>query len=175
MMAMSHSLVFGTVFAVVLNIGCNKAVEDPQFKITTKRDNDKVEFQIENGKVVFSIHSPFGISQAVVERLDVKWPDAEVLQLHLKGLEHFKITNGKVTIEAAASTNHVRLWKDGDEASPLDRKCPYWMDIRVVGNDGKPAISIPLMDGYFEMHLPKAFFENNPKSITINWIDFYRN
>jgi hypothetical protein len=29
-------------------------------------------------------------------------------------------------------------------------------------------------DGYFEMALPKAFFEGNPKSITLNWIDFYR-
>ena len=34
--------------------------------------------------------------------------------------------------------------------------------------------STPLKDGYFEMQLSKAFFEDNPKSITLNWIDFYR-
>lgn len=39
----------------------------------------------------------------------------------------------------------------------------------------KPAKEIPLKNCYFEMELPRAFFENNPKSITVNWIDFYRN
>ena len=33
---------------------------------------------------------------------------------------------------------------------------------------------LPLKGGYFEMQLPAAFFEGNPKSITIDWIDFYR-
>ena len=48
------------------------------------------------------------------------------------------------------------------------------MDIRIVGGDGRPAQELPLKDGYFEMTLPRAFFEGNPKSITLNWIDFYR-
>ena len=48
------------------------------------------------------------------------------------------------------------------------------MAIRMVGSDGKPAKDIPLKDGYFEMQLSKAFFEDNPKSITLHWIDFYR-
>ena len=39
----------------------------------------------------------------------------------------------------------------------------------------KPAKDIPLKDGYFELQLPKAFFKDNPKSITVNWIDFYQN
>lgn len=39
----------------------------------------------------------------------------------------------------------------------------------------KPAKTIPLKDGYFDRRLPKEFFEGNPKSITVNWIDFYRN
>ena len=49
------------------------------------------------------------------------------------------------------------------------------MSIRMVGGDGKPATAIPLKDGYFEMPLPTAFFEGNPKAITLSWIDFYRN
>jgi hypothetical protein len=44
----------------------------------------------------------------------------------------------------------------------------------MVSDDGKPATTIPLNDGYFEIQLPKALFEDNPKSITVNWIDFYR-
>ena len=46
--------------------------------------------------------------------------------------------------------------------------------VRMMGEDGKSAETIPLKDGYFEMQLPKALLEDDPKSITVNWIDFYR-
>ena len=170
-----------TIGLLVLAVTAMTAAGDdkPQFKIMTKRDTDKVEVKIEKDKTVFNVHSPFGISQAMIERTDEKWPDAVVLRLHLKGLESFRASNGKVTLGAAVSSNddkqRVRLWKDGDEKSLLDSKSPFWMEIRVVGSDGKPAVGIPLKDGYFEMQMPKAFFEVNPKSITLNWIDFYRN
>ena len=58
---------------------------------------------------------------------------------------------------------------------PLNTESPYWMPIRMIGSDGKQTKSIPLKDGYFEVKLPKKFFEDNPKLITLNWIDFYRN
>lgn len=167
---------FAIVVVAFLSVGCASAAEDPQFKITTKRDNDKVEVKVENDKSVFSVHSPFGISQAVVERADEKWPDTVTLRLHLKGLENFKVTNGKVTLEATVSSQDgkVRLWMEGKEDEPLDAKSPYWTEIRMVGNDGKPEKTIPLNDGYFELQLPNALFGHNPKSITVNWIDFYR-
>jgi hypothetical protein len=150
--------------------------DDPPFRITTKRDGDKVEVTVENGKAVISVHSPFGISQATIERRGDNWPTSVTVRLHLKGLENLKITNGKETLKASVSSQDakVRLWKDGEEYSPLDSKHPYWMEIRMVGKDGKPVKTIPLKDGYFEMPLPKALFEDNPKSITLNWIDFYR-
>lgn len=68
----------------------------------------------------------------------------------------------------------MRIWKDGKEDALLGEQSPFWMDFRIVGGDGRPAQELPLKDGYFEMTLPKAFFEANPKSITLNWIDFYR-
>ena len=155
------------------------ADEPPKFKITTKRDNDKVEVRADKEKTLFIVKSPFGISHAAIERTGEKWPDAVVLRLHLKGLENLKVTNGKVKLEASASLQDgkplVRLWKDGKEDTPLDAKSPYWIDVRIVGSDGKPAKAIPLKDGHFEMQLPKAIFEGNPKSITVSWIDFYRN
>ena len=151
----------------------------PKFKVTTKRTDDTVEVRAEKDRAVFSVKSPFGISQAVIERADEKWPEAVVLRLHLKGLESFRASNGKVTLDAAVSIQDgkpkVRLWKDGKEDAPLDEKSPFWMDVRMLTGDGKPAKELPLKDGYFEMALPKAFFEGNPKSITLNWIDFYRN
>lgn len=166
---------------LILAVAVSTAAADdtPPFKITTKRDNDRVEVKSEKDKTVFWVHSPFGISNAVIERTGEKWPDAVGLRLHLKGLENFKASNGKVRLEGSASVQDgkpvVRLWKDGKEDTPLDAKSPYWMEVRMVGGDGKPAKTIPLKDGYFEMLLPRAFFEGNPKSITVNWIDFYRN
>jgi hypothetical protein len=150
-----------------------------KFKITTRRKDDSVKVQEDKAKVVFIVKSPFGISQAVIERRGEKWPGAVVLRLHLKGLESFRASNGKVTINAAVSRPEgklkVRIWKDGKEDAPLDAKSPFWTAIRIVGGDGKPAKRIPLKGGYFEVSLPRVFFEGNPKVITLNWIDFYRN
>jgi hypothetical protein len=149
-----------------------------KFKITTKRKDDSVEVRSDKDQTVFAVKSPYGISQAVIEREDDKWPEAVVLRLHLKGLSNFRASNGKVRVDAAVSIEEgkakVRMWKDGKEDSPLDEKSPLWTDIRIVGGDGKPAKELPLKDGYFEMALPRAFFEGNPKSITLDWIDFYR-
>jgi hypothetical protein len=171
---MTHFLISGFL---VLAVAVTTAADETPFKITLKRDNDKVEVKVEQEKTVFSVHSPFGISNAVIERTGETWPDAVVLRLLLKGLENFRATNGKVTLEASVSSQDakVRVWKDGKENEPLDAKSPYWMQIRMVGSDGKPAKTIPLRDDFYEMQLPRAFFEGNPKSITINWIDFYRN
>ena len=173
---MLEHLAIVAVIVSVLSTGCTDVVKETQFKITTKRDNDKVEVTVKNDKAVISIRSPFGISQTVIESTNGNWPDTVMLRLHLKGLENFKVSNGIITLEAAVSSQDsiVRLWKDGKEDSPLDAKSPYWMEIRMVGNDGKPTTSIPVTDGYFEIQLPKALFEDNPKSITVNWIDFYR-
>jgi hypothetical protein len=149
-----------------------------KFKITTKHKDDTVEVKAEKDKALFIIKSPFGISQADIEREGEKWPDAVLLRLHLKGLESFRASNSKVRLDAAVGTQEgkvkVRLWKDGKEDAPLDEKSPLWTDIRIVGGDGKPAKALPLKDGYFEVALPRAFFEGNPKEITVNWIDFYR-
>ena len=168
---------YSAIFIVTfLSVGCASAADESRFKITANRDDDKINVTVNNDKVVISVHSPFGISQSFIERSDDKWPDTMILRLHLNGLEGLKISNGKITVEAAVSTQDgtVRLWENGKEDSPLDSGSPYWMEIRMLGDDGKPTTSIPLKDGYFEIQLPKALFEDNPKSITVNWIDFYR-
>ena len=176
MIAIFDHLAIVAVVVSVLRTGCTNAVNEPHFKITTKRDNDKVEVKVERDKTVFSVHSPFGISQTVIERTHGTWSDIVMLQLHLKGLENFKVSNDKVTPHSAVSSQdgNVRLWKDGKEDSPLDSKSSYWLEIRRVSDDGKQATTIPLKDGYFEIRLPKALFEGNPKLITVNWIDSYR-
>ena len=148
------------------------------FKITTKRKDDCVEVRADKDKAVFAVTSPFGISQAVIERQEATWPKAVVLRLYLKGLSSLRASNGTVRLDAVVSIEEgqqrVRVWKDGKEDAPLDEKSPLWPDIRSVGGDGKPARKLPLKDGYFEVALPRAFFEGNPKSVTLSWIDFYR-
>jgi len=147
--------------------------DPPSFKITTKKQDDTVEVRAAKDKTLIVVKSPSGISQAVIERLDETWPKIVVLRLHLKGLESFRVANGKVRLDAAVSIQEgksiVRLWKDGKEDALLDEKSPFWIDIRIVGGDGKPAREIPLKDGYFEVTVPRAFFEGNPKTITVGW------
>jgi hypothetical protein len=149
-----------------------------QLKITTRRKDDSVEVGADKDKTLVAIKSRFGISQAVIERQADTWPQAVLLRLHLKGLSSFRAAHDKVRVDAAVSIQggktQVRLWKDGNEDAPLDDKSPFWMDVRIVGSDGKPARELPLKDGYFEVTLPRALFEANPKSITLSWIDFYR-
>lgn len=173
---MMKHLAIVAVITAFISIGCSDILEEPQFTITTKRDDDKIEVNVENDKVVFSVRSPFGISQATIERRNIDWPDTVIFRLHLNGLEHFKVTNGELILEAAVSSQNgnVREWKDGKEDSPLVANSPNWMEIRIVGSDGKSTTTIPLKDEYFELQLPKTLFEGNPKSITVNWIDFYR-
>lgn len=146
------------------------------FKVSTRRDNDNVAVYADGDKAAFSVQSPSGISHAVIERCRSNWPDFVTLNLHFKGLESFKVTNGVVTIEAAVSSQDgkVRQWQDGIEDLLISADNPHWIEIRMKGKDGQPIKSPPLTSGYFELRLPKAIFECNPRSITASWIDFYR-
>ncbi len=126
---------------------------DEPFKITAKRSDDLVEVKSNDDKTLLVIRSPFGISNATIERTTEQWPDKVVIQLRLKGLESLKLSTDKLKLEASVSSHdgNVRLWKDGKEDSPLDSKSPYWMEIEMLGSDGEPTKAIPLKDGSFEM------------------------
>jgi hypothetical protein len=99
-------------------------VQPTKSEITTKRKDDAVEVRVGKDRTVFSLKSPCGISQPVIERVDEKWSGAVVLRLHLKGLENFLASNGKVTLDAAVSIHDgnpkVRFWKDGKKDAPPD-------------------------------------------------------
>jgi hypothetical protein len=163
-----------------LRSGLTHSAEPPStFKITAKRDTDKVVVSSEKQKTFFDIHSSFGISHAVIERTAAEWPESMVLRLHLTGLESFQVKCGETTLHASVSSQGgekpIRLWKNEAEDEPLDSTSPLWTEIRMIGSDGKPTQTIPVPDGYFEIELPKALREGNPKTMTLNWIDFYRN
>jgi hypothetical protein len=148
------------------------------FKISTRRTDDQILVHADKGKTTFVVKGSLGIGTADIERQDKKWPDAVMLRLHLQGLESFRVSNGPVTLEATIFTDEgkptVGEWKGGSENAGLDEKSPFWMDVRILAGDGKLARAIPVKDGYFEITLPKAIFDGNPKSISLRWIDFYR-
>ena len=97
------------------------------------------------------------------------------VRLHLTGLESFKASNGKVTLHvsvASTGANETRVWisADGRDETTVAKDSSFWTDVKIVGGEKK----IPLKDGHFELRLPSALFENDPKSVTLSWIDFYR-
>jgi hypothetical protein len=49
------------------------------------------------------------------------------------------------------------------------------MKVRILAADGSPAKAMPLENGFFEVHLPRALFAGNSRAVTVSWIDFYRN
>ena len=51
---------------------------------------------------------------------------------------------------------------------------PYWTEIQTFDATGKPVQGLPEEDDYFKMILPRSLLEAKPKSLAINWIDFYR-
>ena len=172
---MSELVAIGWVSMVLL---CTMMHEDASsFKITTKRSDDRVDVKTKDDKTLFVIRSPFGISNAIIERTTEQWPDNVVIQLRLKGLENVKLSTDQLKLEASVSSQNgeARLWKDGKEDSPLDSNSLYWMEFEILDSDGEPTKAIPLKDGCIEMQLSKKFFEGNPKSFKVDWIDFYRN
>jgi hypothetical protein len=158
--------------------GDSSIYQPAPFKISTKRPDDRVDIETATDRTLFIVKSPSGISQAVIERREETWPKAVALRLHLKGLESFRASNGTAPLDVAVSMRDgnikVRRSKDGKEDALLDETSPFWTDIRIVSGDGQPAKSLPLEGGYFEITLPRAFFECNPKSVTVRWIDFHR-
>lgn len=145
-------------------------------EVSTLRSDDRVETKHEASKTIFDIQSPHGISHANIQRTSDNWPEKIIVRLRLKGLESFKVKTHDLTLctSISSSSTEIRQWFDKKEDSPLDLKIPFWMKIRMFDRDGKPTKTIPLQDGHFEIQLPKTLFESNPRSIKLEWIDFYR-
>lgn len=154
------------------------AADTPPYKFTAKEADDRVTATVENDRTLFDITSPRGISNVVIERTGEAWPETVVVRLHLSGLEQFDANSGTVSIAGSVQSHTgylVSLTVDKKKMEdPKDPKSAYFMDFKMVGQGGKPATAIPLKGGYFEMKLPKPFFDGNPKSVTLSWIDFYR-
>lgn len=152
------------------------ATAEEPFKFKTKRDDDRVSVKAEKDRTVFDVTSPFGISTLTIERTGEAWPELVVVRLHLSGLERLSVKSDKASLEASVQshTDYKASVGEGKKEDPKDPKSAYFLDFKMVGKDGKAATAIPNRDGYFEFRLPRPMFEGNPKSVTLEWVDFYR-
>ena len=159
--------------------GVGEPFDPSPFKITTKRDDDKVISSIDGDEALLWITSPRGISRATIDRVGQRWSDKVVVRMYLRGLEGFSASGGgKGSLNASvlSHSGHRRLlhlWQDGKE-NKVDRNSPYWMEIKTLDARGGPIKGLPKKGGYFEMLLPKVLFKGNPKTLSLGWIDFYR-
>ena len=143
---------------------------------TVKKPEDRVTERVTGGGTVFCIHSPSGIGSAGICR--ESWSDHVSLRLHLRGLEGLTISNGSMTLKASvpSRSGHRRLLHvvHDDQEKVVDKGDLSWTEIGAFDANGKSVRGLPEEGGYFEIDLPVAFFEAKPKSLTIDWIDFYR-
>ena len=154
---------------------------EPDFDLSLKHSDDRVEVCAEEGRVVFTVVSPRGIGAATIRRRAARWPKTVILRLRLRGLESLMIAAGQVTLDASVSSSAphaVRLYASESgqqQEKAVSRGSRYWTEVRLCVAVGKPASGLPTEGGWFEVQLPAALLNDNPESVALRWIDFYRN
>jgi hypothetical protein len=151
------------------------------FKITTEfnpaarhaeilsklKDGNGVTAGIEKGQTVIDIRSD--IDRAVIERTGKRWTDTVVIRLHLNGLEHFEASAGKVRASVEVSSTGLGILQDAKVNQPLHLRVRA---LDRAGKEVKPGVLEK--GGHYEVTLPYALLKDNPKSLALGWIDFYR-
>lgn len=149
-----------------------------EWRIYCPKEGDQVKVIPQKEGVILEISSHRGIGQAVVERKDGSWPTPLRVRLCLRGLESLRVEVGQWGLEASVTSHppyQRRVRVHGPEPLPApDPKSPYWVEVQLVGPEGKPVSEIPLKGGYFELTIPPIFLKDHPKKMQIHWIDFYR-
>lgn len=174
----------GVLLIIALGlVGCATPSAKPDVGIspvsaTARAARVVIPYTGERGPIIVQLdHTAIG--SAVLTRQRDRWPRQILLRIHTAGLESIAITAGNLKLVASYSSHSghstiVSLWKSGVEEPPLTDQSPYWMKISALTDGGKPSTAIPLSDGYFEMQIPAALLEDQPETIALQWIDFFR-
>jgi hypothetical protein len=146
--------------------------EAPVFSVTTQNADDEVTLRFVEGQTVIEIQSPTGIGSAVFRLEAGQLPERIVARLHLAGLEQLRLVTEEVTVAASVSGGEAQDQKiiSGKGEQALRSSDALWLDIQIVAESA----TIPLKDGYFEVHFPEEFIEQAGGVFEIHWIDFYR-
>ncbi len=143
----------------------------------TEKSEDRVTVAREDNTAIYTVRSPGGIGKATIYR-QLGWPDQVLVRLRLGGLESLTASSGNTTLKASVQSQGERATSlsvvaDGRE-EPVEKGSDYWTEIQAFDRSGQPVGELPKRGGYFELTLPRAFFEGDPQSIKLSWIDFYR-
>lgn len=161
------------LFTVCLLVACGTGT--PRFSITPDKADDTITYEWAGNAATFDITSPGGIGGARIVRTGGSTPNKIVLQLRLRGLESlkFRYANNEVTVSVPSSGAHTvnesaRL--NGGTAMEVAPASEYWMPVEIVS----VSETIPLVDGYFRVELPPAYYASGANEFSLEWIDFFR-
>lgn len=151
------------------------ALQRPGLQATVGRTETRIRFLSEGDTSIFDITSATGIDKATIKRESDEWPKSILVRLHLGGLESFKAGGKGFAIEWSVSSTGEHEARStlvsGKRVADIKKDSPFYGEVRIGGGGKK----IPLKDGYFEVPLPAKLFEQNPETISLEWVDFYRN
>ena len=172
-----HTIVFGLLLTACAGQSAGaQSQEQPVFSVEVKNSDDQISILYEKDTAVIEINSPSGIGSATFVLESGEMPEQVIAQLHLEGLEEFRLISsdkniisasipGSIGIQAQSQRN---ISEHGEQA--IRSSDPLWLDIEIVSDSQK----IPLQDGYFEIALPVEFIKQAGNSFEIQWIDFFR-
>jgi len=147
----------------------------PALEATVGRHHDAaLKFAAEGEAIVFDVPKNYEISPGRIKRLGDSWPQIMRVRLHLRGLELFAATAGETTVEWAVSSSEVGIQHSslrlGEKQMGIEKESPYYTEVEIVAANPK----VPLDAGYFEITLPAKLLADNPREISLFWVDFYR-
>ena len=155
----------------------------------TDRSGDSVSLMTEKPGPVFAITSRTGIGGATLTRRNERWPDPLLLRIHLTSLEQLSLAADMTTLNLSVPNHGDKLKpiasivvakqastpETANEEEPVDDRHAMWPDMRRFDAAGRQIDKVGPHDGWFEVRVPPALLADNPKSLAIRWIDFYRN
>ena len=148
---------------------------EPVFSMTAKNADDQITLGYKDTTTTIDINSPFGVGSAKFTLTSGDMPEHIVVQLHLKGLEEFKLISAQNVVSASVPSGaglkaQSQRKISGNSEQVIRSFDALWLDIDIISDSNK----IPLEEGYFEIVLPGEFLEQSGDSFEIQWIDFYR-
>jgi len=174
-------LLFATIAIISWLAACSQpGTVSPTFEVVPHKPETAIAYRVEGDAVIFDVFSQSGIGGADVSLMSGPMPKQILLRFHLKGLESLQFAYGEtvITLTVSGSETHdvqetVLQGGIGAQEIPLTPDSPYWMDVNIVASEGTTT-SIPLEDGYFEVTFPIDFLQNDHRTYSLEWIDFYR-
>ncbi len=171
-----HTILFSIFLTSCASQPVNaQAQAEPVFSVIVKNTDDQIAIHYKDNTTTIDINSPFGIGSAKFKLESGVMPENIVVQLHLKGLEEFRLISAQNSVSASVSSSEgfksqSQRKISGNSEQVMLAFDPLWLDIEIKS----PSQKIPPTDGYFEIVFPREFMQETGNSFEVQWIDFYR-